>query len=92
MHNSLVNRWNASPVTAREGGGTSATFRLRLMQIAFVFPLAIVAGRLIYLQSTISDKYVEQWSKATVDMVQLPPKPGRILSADGQVLAGNLPQ
>ncbi|MCA8992566.1 MAG: hypothetical protein KDA88_11325 [Planctomycetaceae bacterium] len=71
-----------------DGPGT----RFALLGLIFLLPLVVICGRLAYVQVGLNEYYIDAWE--TVEKIQepIPARDGRILSADGLVLADVRPQ
>lgn len=65
----------------------SAPVRLRLLVGGFGLVLAIIAGRVAHLQGVIADRFLTPWEETTSVLEPIPASNGRIVSADGVVLA-----
>ena len=59
---------------------------------AFVFPVLLIALRLVWLQILIPERFLAAWNKTTVSFESISATDGRILSSDGQVLAFDQPR
>jgi penicillin-binding protein 2 len=62
-------------------------FRFGLLWIAFVLPILAICGRAAQLQLELQDDFSTAFSKTTEIVEEIPASTGRILSADGVVLA-----
>lgn len=65
----------------------SPTLRFRVLFLLLLLPVSVVAARLAYLQASLGPQYLAAWETTTVQEEPLPCRDGRILSADGQILA-----
>ncbi|MCA9079681.1 MAG: hypothetical protein KDA58_03940 [Planctomycetaceae bacterium] len=63
------------------------TARLALLAGMMCLPLVGVALRMVQVQTTLADALLSGWNNTTESTQQLPSRAGRILSADGVVLA-----
>ncbi|GAB4140801.1 MAG: hypothetical protein Tsb009_10330 [Planctomycetaceae bacterium] len=61
--------------------------RLGWLFILMVIPVCLIAGRLIYLQGILASDFVEISTHSSVVYETIPAKDGRILAANGRVLA-----
>lgn len=73
--------WDAAP-----------THRLVWLATFLLVPLAAMGVRLADLQSRLQPSYTAAFSQTYRERVELPARDGRILAADGAVLADDLPQ
>ena len=82
-------RWEAAlPEEHDRGFGEGApALRLLLLFIAMLVPVAIVAARLEHLQRHLGQEYLAHWDTTTIHEEPIPCRDGRILAADGRVLA-----
>lgn len=74
----------------RDGGsGLDAAPQLRfiVLFVAFAVPLLAVAGRLVYLQVAIPDRFTVAWDRTYEAAEPISSRDGRILTADGRILA-----
>lgn len=91
MRNRPLIGWDATPFDEPDGENAlpdeSPALRVGLLLAGVLLPLLLVAGRLIQLQGTRAGAYVTAWEVTTTHDERIPCRDGRILSADGQVLA-----
>lgn len=84
-------RWDAALPGDGDGGtrvgGGTPSLRLVLLFVALMIPLTAVSARLTRLQSNAGSQYVAAWETTTVHDEPIPCRDGRILAADGHVLA-----
>nr|AUN35837.1 cell division protein FtsI [uncultured bacterium] len=92
MQNSVTNFFSNRP--GGDGSSQSAWdvdsrpgWRLACLCVLMVLPLVAIAGRLVHLQVFLTDDYASQWEWTTETLESIPSSDGRILSADGTVLA-----
>ena len=62
-------------------------FRLRALLVMLGLVLSVVAGRLVHLQTRIPEQFTEVWDRTYESFEPVPSRDGRILTADGRVLA-----
>ncbi|MFG0334505.1 MAG: peptidoglycan D,D-transpeptidase FtsI family protein, partial [Maioricimonas sp. JB049] len=67
-------------------------FRLRALLVVLALVLSVVAGRLVHLQIRIPDQFTEVWNRTYEAFEPIPSRDGRILTADGRVLAYDEPR
>lgn len=67
-------------------------FRLVILYGFFALPVCMVCARLVYLQAVIPDRYLTVWDETTETFEPISSRDGRILTADGMVLAYDEPQ
>ena len=65
-------------------------FRLTLLWFALALPVLVVIGRVGQLQLGLQDNFVVAFSRTTETFREIPARDGRILAADGSVLAGDV--
>lgn len=58
-----------------------------ILLVGLLVPLVFVAARVVLVQATMQEEYAEPWSRTTTIERAIPARNGRILTADGQVLA-----
>ncbi|MBL8851741.1 MAG: hypothetical protein JNG89_18815, partial [Planctomycetaceae bacterium] len=58
----------------------------------FLIPVALIIARLYYVQGVIADRYVSTWDRTEETLESMPARDGRIVTADGQVLAYDHPR
>ncbi len=90
MRNRPTPTYDPSSVT-RTGWGEDVDaepgLRLMWLSVAMTLPLLVVAGRLIHLQGFRSEAFAVEEPTESVAIEEIPARHGRILSADGQLLA-----
>jgi penicillin-binding protein 2 len=81
--------WETSDDVAEEDAPRteSPTLRFVLLLVVLLMPLSAVAARLLHLQRYLAPDYVAAWETTTTHLESLACRDGRILSADGRVLA-----
>lgn len=79
--------WIEPTVASRWSVDSSPRARLACLFVIFLVPILAVCARLIWLQLIIPERFVSAWNKQTESLETLPARDGRILTADGQVLA-----
>ena len=65
-------------------------FRLTLLWIVLALPVLVVIGRVGQLQLDLQDDFAVAFSRTTETFQEIPARDGRILAADGSVLAGDV--
>jgi len=66
--------------------------RLWILFALFLVPVAIIIVRLYYVQNVIADRYITAWDQTQETLEPIPARDGRILTADGRVLAFDQPR
>lgn len=66
--------------------------RLAVLYVAWLIPVAAISGRLCYVQLTIADRFTSVWSRTEELERSIPARDGRILTADGLILAYDQPR
>jgi penicillin-binding protein 2 len=61
--------------------------RLLVLFVAVVLPVTAIVGRLAYVQTALADRFLADWDRTQETQQPIPARDGRILTADGQVLA-----
>jgi penicillin-binding protein 2 len=81
--------WEASNDVAEDEAprADSPVFRFVLLLVVLLTPLTAVAARLVHLQRYLASDYIAAWETTTTHEEPLACRDGRILSADGRVLA-----
>ena len=90
----------ALPLDPLPSGGATATHervdrtagRLHALGVLFVVPLLVVAVRLAHVQLVLPPRFEEAWTATTERTEATPPRTGRLLAADGVVLAHDVPR
>ncbi|HVJ69442.1 MAG TPA: penicillin-binding transpeptidase domain-containing protein, partial [Caulifigura sp.] len=85
MHHRPALRWNL-PSPGPKSSRRPAS-RLRGLSIGFGMLLAVVALRVAQLQGLKADQFLVSWDETTTVLEPIPASNGRIVSADGVVLA-----
>ena len=90
MHNRPDNarHWGRSVPRVPAGSGV----RLVLLFAGWSLLLAAIAGRAAWLQTAGRDRFITLWDRTTERLEPIPARNGRIVTADGQVLAYDEPQ
>lgn len=70
----------------------SPILRLWVLFALFLAPAAAIVARLAYVQSELTQRFVADWERTTEVLEPIPARDGRILTADGQVLAFDEPE
>ena len=65
-------------------------FRLALLWVAMLLPIAAIVVRMAQLQLSLRDDLAAAFSEKTETLEDIPALDGRILAADGSVLAGDV--
>lgn len=86
---------NGLPQFEAEGAGSSwdwsadgqPRLRLVLLYVLGLVPLLAVAGRLVWLQVVIPHEFIGVYEQLREEYEELPSRDGRILAADGSILA-----
>jgi len=68
------------------------TDRLKVLFFLFAVAFAAIAGRVVWLQTLAADRFLAVWDQPVETFEPIPAREGRILSADGQVLAFDSPR
>jgi penicillin-binding protein 2 len=66
--------------------------RLLVLFVAVMLPIAAIAGRVAYVQTALVDRFTADWDRTRETEEPIPCRDGRILTADGKVLAYDEPQ
>lgn len=66
--------------------------RLAVLYMLITVPVCLICARLVYIQAVIPDEFHTVWDETTETLESLPSRDGRILTADGIVLAHDEPQ
>jgi penicillin-binding protein 2 len=92
MRNRLLTDWQQSDAPSRGGWDFDAAPGQRLIGLAalIVVPLVVIAVRLGHLQTVQQPAYVEPFFQTREVTEELPARQGRILAADGAVLADDV--
>lgn len=80
---------------APQGGwdwDSTPAHRLAVLGLLIVVPLAVIAGRIADLQCRLQPAFTEVFSRTRTDTEELPARQGRLLAADGTVLADDVLQ
>jgi penicillin-binding protein 2 len=64
--------------------------RLVWLMALLTFPFVAVTGRLIYLQATLGEDFIEPTAQTSELTERIPSRDGRILASDGRVLASDI--
>src|SRR5690606_20965633 len=67
--------------------GDVPVLRIAVLMAVLIIPVGAVCARLIQLQGSLTDEFTAAWQVTTTTEEPIPCRDGRILSADGQVLA-----
>ncbi len=65
-------------------------FRLTLLWLVLALPVLVVIGRVGQLQLELQDDFAVAFARTTETLQEIPARDGRILAADGSVLAGDI--
>lgn len=90
MHNALSTTWrqlDAAP--SHEESAESPHGRLVWLGGVLIALLAVIGGRLAYVQCVLPEGLIEVFDQTTESFEEIPARDGRILSADGVTLADN---
>ncbi len=68
------------------------TARLTVLFFLFATAFAVIVGRVAWLQLVAADRFLAVWDQPVETLEPIPARDGRILSADGQVLAFDSPR
>ncbi len=91
MLNRPVHHWSLRiGASAGQGTNTSPATRLFLLFGVCVLPLIVIVARLGQLQSQLQPDYVAPYLQVRHETESIPAREGRILAADGSVLADDL--
>jgi penicillin-binding protein 2 len=66
--------------------------RLLVLFVAVTLPVGVIGGRLAYLQVALIDRFTADWDRTREVEDVVPARAGRILTADGRILAYDEPQ
>ncbi|QDU36758.1 Penicillin-binding protein PbpB [Maioricimonas rarisocia] len=80
------------PASPRWNVDHAPQFRLRTLLVLLGLVLSVVAGRLVHLQTRIPEQFTEVWDRTYESFEPIPSRDGRILTADGQILAFDEPR
>ncbi len=85
--------WTPPTSSTDRGRGVDTAPSLRMLGlfVVMVLPLLGIAGRLCQLQTELQTVYIAPFSQTREVVEDLPAREGRILAADGSVLADELP-
>ena len=72
---------------AQRAIGDVPVMRLALLMVVLTVPVGAVGVRLVRLQGQLTGEFTAAWRTTTLTEEPIPCRNGRILSADGQVLA-----
>ncbi len=86
MHNQPLSQFDADSQDAWTGF-TDSTSRFGLLLALMCVPLVVIGWRLFQVQALMGERFVLQWDQHEVLNEPIPARDGRILSADGVVLA-----
>lgn len=70
----------------------SPQFRMWVLFALFLAPAALIVARLHHVQTALPARVVADWERTTETLEPIPARDGRILTADGQVLAYDEPK
>ena len=65
-------------------------FRLVLLWVAMLLPVLAIVGRVAQLQLSLRHDFTAAFSQTTKTIEEIPARDGRILAADGSILAGDV--
>jgi penicillin-binding protein 2 len=90
MHNRPDNarRWGSAASRAPAGSG----LRLALLFAAIAIPMLVIGARAAWLQTAGRERFTAIWDRETERFEPIPARTGRLLTADGQVLAFDEPR
>lgn len=91
MKNSLQPHWKDAPSPAGWSIDAAPRLRLALLFLAFAVPVCFTAGRLVWLQVMIPDRFLTTWIRTHESFESIPASDGRVLARDGEVLAFDQP-
>lgn len=66
--------------------------RLAVLFMAVLAPATVIVGRLAHVQTALADRFLIEWDRTRETEEPIPARDGRILTADGRVLAYDEPQ
>lgn len=92
MQNRPASTWQTTDATPTRGWDADRAPGLRLvvLWLGMIVPLLVVAVRMIQLQTSLRDEYVTGFQQTYETREVIPARDGRILAADGSVLAGDV--
>ena len=64
--------------------------RLRWIAAAWLLPLVVIAARLVHVQTVLPPRFEAAWTETTQRREPIAPRTGRLLAADGVVLADDI--
>ena len=92
MLNRPISPWGSE--TDSNGMGWNADrdprFRLVLLWMSMLLPALPIVGRVAQLQLSLRDDFTAAYSQTTEAIEEIPARDGRILAADGSILAGDV--
>lgn len=92
MRNSPLQTWKSPPPEIGWSIDAAPRVRLGILFVVFALPLFAVAGRLVWLQVLIPERFQTAWTTTRESYESIPTDQGRILTRDGQVLAYDQPR
>lgn len=84
--------FTADPHPERWSVDAAPTTRLALLFLAFLALFSVIAARIVWIQGGARDRFLAVWDRPVESLEPIPARDGRILSADGQVLAYDAPR
>ncbi|MCA9115701.1 MAG: hypothetical protein KDA79_11500 [Planctomycetaceae bacterium] len=87
LTNVLTESQQSQPADSRWRVDRHPGRRLVWLFCVLMLPLLAVSGRLIWIQTVVRQRFIEPWETVRESIELIPSIDGRILSADGQVLA-----
>lgn len=92
MFNRPTSVWTDQPPDTEWNVDRNPLIRLIVMWIVMTLPLLAVCGRVAQLQLSLQDGFASAFQVTTESREEIPARDGRILSADGVILADNVEQ
>ncbi|MCA9069867.1 MAG: hypothetical protein KDA84_13130, partial [Planctomycetaceae bacterium] len=90
MFNRLTNVFAEAGSSVSDGRwhtDAQPALRLTWLGVLMLLPLVAIGGRVAYLQTSTADKFAQPFEQTFVSYESVPTRDGRLLSADGRVLA-----
>lgn len=96
MHNRAFNKFDEGTLGQSDDRSWEVDqrpgLRLLLLYAAIAFPLLLICGRLAYLQAGIAERFQDSSNAMRETIERIPSRDGRLLAADGHVLAEDVRQ
>lgn len=94
MFNRPLSPWSTEPSAAEPGWNVDQNpqSRLVLLWLGMLIPVFVIGARVAHLQLGLQDEFANAFSLTTETSEEIPARDGRILAADGSVLADDARQ